>query len=214
MIVYVRPSHGAWCGGRTIPLACRYCGQAIFWFSCNCGCSILFDELGGGWPHHRCHGYLANLDPTRSDLSTVQQTRLLAGFQIAEDFELEYAAFTNYSPGRSTDIRTVEPEGHEVSLLGIVTDVVAQPDRLARYHGLADSALARGDYRRIFGPGVVQMTALAHLEGGGRESYTFLVRSSLGQARIKRGDLVTVSLRSDRIGLHSVWHAEKLERMF
>ena len=49
--------HGWWCNSKTIPITCKYCGDGIFWFSCDCGSSKLFDELGEPWPIHNCVGY-------------------------------------------------------------------------------------------------------------------------------------------------------------
>src|SRR5207245_2491852 len=46
--------HGSWCGARTYPTRCRYCGQKVFYFECNCGSKVFFAELGGIWPEHRC----------------------------------------------------------------------------------------------------------------------------------------------------------------
>ncbi|MDE2637747.1 MAG: hypothetical protein OXI30_15400 [Chloroflexota bacterium] len=47
---------GWWCNSKTIPITCKHCGDRIFWYSCDCGSSVLFDELGPPWPKHRCRG--------------------------------------------------------------------------------------------------------------------------------------------------------------
>ncbi|NHI93676.1 MAG: hypothetical protein EAX96_14415 [Candidatus Lokiarchaeota archaeon] len=47
-------SHGFWCNSRTIPIKCRNCGKNIFYFSYDCGCSLLFDALRDPWPFHFC----------------------------------------------------------------------------------------------------------------------------------------------------------------
>jgi hypothetical protein len=51
-------SHGAWCHAKTVPMTCRYCGARVFYFSCDCGCSVFFDELGPPWPRHLCLGFV------------------------------------------------------------------------------------------------------------------------------------------------------------
>ena len=53
------PTHGPWCGARTYPVKCRYCGRDIFYYSCRCGCSVLFEQLGAPWPKHDCPNYHA-----------------------------------------------------------------------------------------------------------------------------------------------------------
>jgi len=61
-------THGKWCGARTFPTRCRYCGQSVFYFSCNCGSKVFFDELGV-WRIHRCSGWL-KVDTTSFIVST------------------------------------------------------------------------------------------------------------------------------------------------
>ena len=47
--------HGPLCGAKTIPnYSCRYCGEKVFFFFCDCGCRVLFDDLGPPWPEHDC----------------------------------------------------------------------------------------------------------------------------------------------------------------
>ena len=52
--------HGWWCNAKTIPMICKYCDEDIFWFSCDCGSSKMFDELGDPWPEHNCRGSGSN----------------------------------------------------------------------------------------------------------------------------------------------------------
>jgi hypothetical protein len=54
-------AHGYWCNARTIPMTCRYCGEKVYFFSCDCGCKVFFDELGDPWPKHNCQEYLSTL---------------------------------------------------------------------------------------------------------------------------------------------------------
>lgn len=52
------PVHGYWCGSRVFPIKCKYCGDRIYLFTCNCGCRVLFAELGSPWPLHLCAQHL------------------------------------------------------------------------------------------------------------------------------------------------------------
>lgn len=63
--------HGWWCGAKTYPLKCKYCGNMIFHFSCDCGSSLLFDELGKPWPLHSCADYVAGKERFRLGKETV-----------------------------------------------------------------------------------------------------------------------------------------------
>ena len=60
------PSHGVWCGARTFPTKCRWCCSPVYYFSCNCGCKVLFDDLGWPWPEHNCPQNAKNLGQTIS----------------------------------------------------------------------------------------------------------------------------------------------------
>lgn len=46
-------SHGWWCNSKTIPTTCPFCGERVFFFSCDHGSRVYFDELGD-WEIHSC----------------------------------------------------------------------------------------------------------------------------------------------------------------
>ena len=46
--------HGFWCGAVTWPTRCPTCSERVFYFHCNCGSKVFFDELGDPWPKHQC----------------------------------------------------------------------------------------------------------------------------------------------------------------
>ena len=48
------PSHGPDCHSRTFPTDCRNCTEPIFIYQCSCNSTVVFDELGNGWPRHSC----------------------------------------------------------------------------------------------------------------------------------------------------------------
>lgn len=48
------PQHGEHCRTHTYPTKCRNCGNPVFFFSCNCGSKVFFDELGPPWHEHDC----------------------------------------------------------------------------------------------------------------------------------------------------------------
>ena len=50
------PGHGRFCKTRSYPTRCKDCGQTIFFVSCTCGSTMLFDDLGWPWPKHWCVG--------------------------------------------------------------------------------------------------------------------------------------------------------------
>ena len=56
-IYYRGTTHGSWCNTKTRPMRCQHCQEKIFYFTCDCGCKVLFDELGDPWPRHYCEEY-------------------------------------------------------------------------------------------------------------------------------------------------------------
>lgn len=46
--------HGEWCGTRTWPTHCSSCSGEVFFFTCEHGSKVFFDELGPPWPIHNC----------------------------------------------------------------------------------------------------------------------------------------------------------------
>ena len=51
--------HGAWCNSRVFRMTCSDCGESVWYFTCNCGCKVFFDELGHPWPLHKERCYRA-----------------------------------------------------------------------------------------------------------------------------------------------------------
>ena len=53
-----RAAHGNWCNAETKRTRCQYCKKyPIFYFECDHGCKVFFDELGDPWPLHKCEEY-------------------------------------------------------------------------------------------------------------------------------------------------------------
>ena len=59
-------THGIHCNARTFPTKCTRCGDRIFYFSCNCGSKVFFDDLGPPWPVHDCAFSKSDRDWARS----------------------------------------------------------------------------------------------------------------------------------------------------
>ena len=59
--------HGPWCNAVTWPTKCPGCKQAVFFFHCNHGSRVFFDELGPPWPIHDCETSWARKLKRRKD---------------------------------------------------------------------------------------------------------------------------------------------------
>ena len=63
-VSYNGVSHGYWCNTKTYPMKCQYCHEKVFYFSCDHGCKVFFDELGDPWPEHYCEEYQKHMTKT------------------------------------------------------------------------------------------------------------------------------------------------------
>ena len=54
MVYYNGATHGSWCNTETQPMICRYCRERVFYFPCDCGCKVFFEDLGHPWTEHNC----------------------------------------------------------------------------------------------------------------------------------------------------------------
>ena len=51
---YNGTTHGERCNAKTYPTRCKYCKKDVFYFSCDHGSKVFFDQLGDPWPVHSC----------------------------------------------------------------------------------------------------------------------------------------------------------------
>ena len=116
------PAHGPWCGTRIVPMQCRVCGLDIFWFTCEHGCSVLFEGLGSPWPRHDCGHHLSRVDlsrvPDGDTAATIGTVRHVVDLSRVPDGDTVAATGT---------VR------HVVMQQGIPAQVTNSPARLAEY---------------------------------------------------------------------------------
>jgi hypothetical protein len=74
-VAYGCATHGEWCYTRTVPMRCPWCTRQVFWFTCEHGCSVWFDALGGAWPEHICPE-----NPDTADAYSMRALTVPAGF--------------------------------------------------------------------------------------------------------------------------------------
>lgn len=197
--------HGFRCGARTIPLNCRYCRASIFYFRCECGSRVLFEELGPPWPQHRCLDHFAGLvegvgKANLERLMTKQMTTVRVDWTYArwarDAFRDALGSAT--PPGRRPrEIVALEPyPGIEAEEEGIVRELNPAVDVRRRFdvepHTIGEAAL--GEIGR---ESQAQVTVHTGALGDDDDfSFTFLVpRSKLAHGDIGIGDLVRFRLR-------------------
>lgn len=213
--------HGWWCNARTYPTTCRYCGQAVFYFSCDCGCKVFFDYLGDPWPKHLCIQYI------EATYGRAMAQRLL---------EIQ-----DLSPGRLDDVIHIDPayaqailsrqaeslsriprlvrqdpsEGTRVKDIGYLREI-GSPTDFYDVFDLPRSVFSRALLGNRADREYVQITVhTGDLSRADGDSYTGFVESSLlANSRIKRGELVRFSLISWGVpGRDPIWLCNGIEKI-
>ena len=190
--------HGFWCGARTIPMRCRRChAHPIFWFSCDCGCSVLFEELGPPWPRHECYADGGRVSPDSVEEAILAPARL---------------------PWMG-DMSAVPPAraGEELDIVGVVGNRVLERN-VTKMFGVADTPTGRlllgplGNFR----PGTVTVHVVHPSVDGQplrRESVTaWTSRTKLRTLRV--GDPVRMKVVARRIQDELVWIVNSLKVIF
>jgi hypothetical protein len=177
-------THGWWCAARTFPMHCRSCRADVFYFSCNCGSKVFFDDLGGDWPLHDCTDHI------------VKQVRVAIEAKYADRVAHRRKPKSWVSP-----IVALEPSGTEVvEDLGIVREVaevdVYKKFRVPREGGLSAAFLGPALATNEF----VQITVhTGGLSADRIHSYTFLLnRKDWKRNAAQQGDLVLFELEGVR----------------
>ncbi len=226
--------HGSHCGAKTIPnYQCRYCGQETFFFFCDCGSGVLFDELGTPWPEHDCRKQPvsgASYDGPSSWGSTIGinvlpgsqgSYDLLSGLRRGSD-SISPVVYRRARESRNIARETmrIEPFGSiPVEIVGVVRER-SQPD-LTQRHGLERGSIGFGLLADTIGDAdPVQLTvqvdefpedeaAIDYL------SYTFLsprkqAERDIGKDAVIRARLFPV----EALGIGRWWLAKEIERLY
>lgn len=78
-------THGRWCGARTYPTVCRFCSEPVFYFQCNCGSKVFFDNFGDPW---LCAEYLATVSPVKFTVERTYTATLRENLKKPDAFQI------------------------------------------------------------------------------------------------------------------------------
>ena len=227
--------HGPWCRTRTFPTVCKYCAEHVFYFSCDCGSALFFDELGTPWPIHQCGKFVQNATLSRlgqenlsgTVLSYLDDKKTEAIAQLIErNIERNYVdaikqatCVQELSPKQSSWIVRQDPYHNcKTSEQGIITEIIWNA-KIVTKAGLAAGSLGismLGTYAEI---PLVQITihtaALAEDESE-NFSFTFFVEESVAkELSIFKGHFVFAELRGIVISSkYPIWVCEQLDDFY
>ena len=221
--------HGYWCNTKTFPLTCKYCGSGIYFFQCDCGSRVLFDELGPPWPQHRCGDYLPapEYEPTSAErfhnLQGVTESvrpkdyDLLPGMRrFNGGIDPSIVGRLNRSASNARGTMRIDPMGGAETHIGVITHA-SEVDIGERFSLSPDSIAARAIAGIFAGLNVAQITLLVDEFATDPDaedllSYTFWINPKLLPAALSAGDVVGVAIRPrDIMGVGMRWVASSLE---
>jgi hypothetical protein len=220
-------SHGYWCNARTIPLKCKFCGASVFYFFCDCGSKVFFDELGEPWPLHFCQEYAKHLAAEESfEAKVILQKREVSWTLIGPDEEYELHIEHDYSNAVKRNRIEIEKKPNAIERveatlnalvkpMGTVREVLGPIDLYRKFGIDTESLLGREFLGKLKDGEFVQVTIHAtNYSKSNRLSYTFLViKDTLEKEKVRVGETLTASLKGQHVKGQPYWHCIKMERI-
>ena len=215
--------HGYWCGATTRPGRCPSCGQPIFYFSCDCGSKVFFDDLGGEWPKHRCGADGSDVPDWIRRLERVVDPDGRIVVDLGDDISVQ-------RPGRSAIpasgprpraprlkaldmpiVRVDPPRSAAIEIIGTLREISRDVSLLASLD-LGDTAISREMLSAQLGAewalGLGKITVHSDPNDvGQRQSYTaWIPASQIADRQVRIGADVSILLASvDVLGMGREW---------
>ena len=214
--------HGEWCEARTWPTRCPTCSEDVFFFMCNCGSKVFFDELGPPWPIHDCDtSWTRRLRRTTDETGriTVELSEGITIIRSPVSSEIEEGVISNarkrHSKASDPIVRIEPAKGSHKSCVGVLREINRHV-RPLNFYELDNTAMAIA----MLGPiGVQEMGRITvHAPssiGDQTESFTLWIPSDLlREPRIVRGITVSLVMESVEIpGRGFAWFSDEFEIM-
>lgn len=225
--------HGPYCNSITFPTRCRFCGSEVFFFSCDCGSRVFFDELGYPWPIHNCMrsstaGTSVDTSPSRipsiMDISIYRggsNNNLLPGL-VHTPNTLSPTVIRRFQniQNQVREILRIDPLGSEpVEAIGVVQDRL-EPD-LAKRPGVERGTVGYTLLeKRIGSTNLDQITVLVDELANDPDatdfsSYTFLCPREKLARSISKGAIIRFRLEKlEVLGIRPFWFATSISLIF
>ncbi|HET6444010.1 MAG TPA: hypothetical protein VFI27_05455 [candidate division Zixibacteria bacterium] len=229
-MAYSDSIHGSWCNTRTYPMTCRYCRNRVFYFSCDHGSKIFFDELGPPWPRHLCEEYQASLGSPSSPKTPEMPTTIQLAATLmrpkrdhtAFDVEPSYMRkMREHSEAekqnRRGEVRMDPPPSQGLEDMGQVRDFAEKIDIYKQLDLPKSSPMSHaflGDLAKE--PMARIVLHVDDPEQDDYESYScYIPRRLLNSAGVIRGDVVNFSIKPVEVpGKGRFWLCIELEPPF
>jgi len=201
---------------------CKYCGQQIFYFSCDCGSKVFFDELCSDWPEHDCTGYYS--EPIEDKVSNSEVIKynekiswtLITADEIDEGYKEKINVNKKYLYSSNVPILFIESKKDKnITITGTVTEIVNTID-IYKIFNLKDNNTIGANLVKEFTKGTYQQITIHtyNLEERNKDSYTALVLESvMKKQNIGKKDTVILNLTGKQVLGINKWVCTEIEKI-
>ena len=194
--------HGYGCNSKTYPIICKYCKQKVYFFSCDHGSRVFFDELGKPWPKHDC---------------AQRHMEVISIPEITSDYEQDIIrGKEEYQQKQQNIVRVNASSDRDLVESGIIRELVTHIDILKKFR-IEDTRNWRRTLKRLLDEPMVQITIHTGAIGDNvNRSFTFLVRKKIfKQKALAKGDFIECELIGYQIpGRETIWICEHLHSAY
>ena len=220
--------HGPDCGSKTFPTRCQFCRASVFYFSCDCGSKVFFDDLGEPWPIHDCLTRPGVADNRPSSLMSIPGISLYRGVNgspgllpglvhTPRDFDPATARSLRESQILARDTVRMDPLGSiPIEITGVVRD--RTNPNLSRRLGIEEGTIGYDLLIKQIGSGaLVQLTILVDDLGQDPaavdlQSYTIICKLETVSPKAVAGVIVTARMYQVQVlGSSPFWYSEGVE---
>lgn len=213
------PSHGPECNARTFPITCKYCKMQVFYFSCDHGSQVFFEELGAPWKRHQCvERSIAILGPERIKqeiANRMMMPKMTSGYEHKVKKAIEERRRNPKVIG--PEIQKQDPYmGLKAEEWGIIRELILNINIFKKLN-VEDTPLWRRSLDKLVSEAQVQITIHTGALGDNENSsFTFFVKQKvIKQKALTIGDFIKCNLRGISIPGHQpVWICDRLKSAY
>lgn len=198
-------THGGWCNTKTWRTKCSICNAPVYFFQCDCGSKVFFDDLGGDWPIHDCETSWAKKLIRHKDDSggiTVEISKGITVRRVPESFNIDSSIINKVKERKSIEsqpIIPIKPEGTlgKTTIIGILREITLKADISNALNIPSDSPIATAFLGSLGNKPLGKITV--HVPSSSKEdilnSHTiWLPRKTLSGQKISKGVTVWVEI--------------------
>ena len=212
-------THGWWCNTVTFPTKCPSCSEPVFFFRCDCGSAVFFDDLGEPWPEHHCEtSWTRNLTRWTDESGTIN-VELTPGVTVRRPpsgtIDAAVATKARHLQQRRDPITAIKPDVNaSATIVGVLRERTMKVDVAAALKLPAATTMASA----FLGPlgkgrwGKITIHAPSPKEGVLRSYTAWVPADVLSQVGSAKGVTIAVGLRSQSVaGVGCLWVCSSYE---